>query len=103
MPGGEAVLARLTEARLLLGWIFRLELFWLKSRGFPLNPPKVKLFAGGSTPRKLRALNELFQMCRTSWNWNWKVVQQQHCCRGPVAQAVRVLRWTRRDCTGGRS
>ena len=35
-----------------MGWILRLQLFG-KSRVFPLNPPKVKLFAEGSTATKL--------------------------------------------------
>ena len=39
------------SCKLDLGWIFRPYLFG-KSRGFPLNPEKVKLFAEASTATK---------------------------------------------------
>ena len=39
--------------------------FWLKSRGFPLNPPKAKLFAGGSTATKTCPFNLLFELFET--------------------------------------
>ena len=44
-----------TFSWLLLGWIFRLQLFG-KSRGFPLQPQQVKLFAEGSAATKFPLL-----------------------------------------------